>query len=162
MSATHALVVEELHPRLMLVGGLRCHHHCLHHMRVIHKRKLLRGDRLLLLNLARLHSALGLELDCATALVIVEGLPRCPLWMGLLLGDAHLLRLHHVRGHAQSFLVMRHATHRLELGCVQRLLLSRSVPYNTVIGRLLPAEIRIIIIECVQHFAESLVQSRRA
>jgi hypothetical protein len=82
--------------------------------------------------------------------------------MGLLLGDAHLLRLHHVRGHAQSFLVMSHATHRLEFGCVQRLLLSWSVPYDTVIGCLLPAEIRIIIIECVQYLAESFVQSGRA
>lgn len=161
MRAAHALVVEELHPRLMLVGGLGRHHHSFHHVRVVHEGELLRSDRLLLLDLARLHSALRLELDRA-ALVIVEGLPRRPLRMGLLLGDAHLLRLHHVRGHAQSLLMMRHATHRLELGCVQRLFLSRSVPYNTVIGRLLPAEIRVIIIECVQHFAESFVQPRRA
>lgn len=86
----------------------------------------------------------------------------------LLLGEAHVLRLHHVRGHAQRLLMpsMRATSgaDRLHLGLLHghhvQGLLRRYRIQNIVIGRILPTHVRIVIAQRVQNFAECFVQAR--
>ena len=97
-----------------------------------------------------------------------QGLNGAASLRTLLLGEAHVLRLHHVRGHAQRLLMpsMRATSgaNRLHLGLLHghhvQGLLRRYRIQNIVIGRILPTHVRIVIAQRVQNFAECFVQAR--
>lgn len=148
----------------MLSLVTRWHHYRLHVVRVAYKSHLLGIEWLLLAHLARLNgNALWLHVNrAAPALVAhgVVGLTLAPL-RRLLLREAHVLRLHHVRGHAQSLLVVRRPGYRAHLRLlhhhIERFLRWHGVVHLVTDG-LLPTEVDVVVVEGVEHLAEGLVQ----
>jgi len=90
-------LVEQVQAILVWALVATWHHHCLHVVRI--ESHLLGVDRFLLAHLARLDcDALRLHVNCSTCALVTQagvGLALAAL-RGLLLGEAHVLRLHHI------------------------------------------------------------------
>lgn len=160
------LLAEEVEPVLVL--GARLHHYSFDVVGITDKSHLLRIERLLFVDFTGLNGeALGLDVhSTASTLIVRDRVVRCTYasLRRLLLSDAHILGLHHVRGHAQSFLVVRHSADGADLRLldahhVQRLFRRHRV-VDIVVCCLLSTEIGVVIIQCVEHLAKCLVQPR--
>lgn len=102
---TGARLIEQVQSVLVSALVTAWHHYGLHVVRcaVVHEGHLLRVNRFLLVDLARLDcDTLGLHVHRAAGTLVahasVLGLTLTALGR-LLLGEAHILRLHHIRGH---------------------------------------------------------------
>jgi len=145
----------------------RWHHNCFNIMImiIIDEGHLLRVHWFLLVDFARLKcQCLRLNVYCSTiALVIhlVLSLTNTTLWW-LLLGNAHVLWLHHIWGHTQCLLVMGHSANRtdllgLHIHYIQRFFWRDRI-MNILIYGILSTKICILSIERVEHLTKGIIQ----
>lgn len=112
-----ARLIEQVQPVLVPALVRRRHHHRFHVVRVAHECHLLGVNRFLLADFTGLYrDTLWLHVDRAASALVAHGvvvrLAMLAALRRLLLGETHILGLHHIGRHAKRFLMVRRAGYR--------------------------------------------------